>query len=108
MALGKVNAMLADGIGAAIGTDSEKMKLSPVQYDYMIKAYLGWIGTVIQTTSYYANGLMKPGEMPALRLDDVVWVGNYLKDLPTSPATSQISTPRLSVRLVRRQTSMTL
>jgi hypothetical protein len=84
MAMGKVNSMLAEGIGSLTGADPEKMKLSPVQYDYMIKSYLGWIGTVIQTTTYYAAGLARDGEMPAMRLDDAVWVGNYVKSLPAS------------------------
>lgn len=84
MAMGKVNSMLAEGIGALTGADPEKMKLSPVQYDYMIKSYLGWVGTVIQQSTYYAAGLAKDGEMPAMRVDDMLWVGNYVKSLPAN------------------------
>lgn len=82
--LNRLNSMVADGIGAVTGMDPETMKLSPIQYDYMLKAYLGWVGTVIQTSSYYAAQGLQKGEMPDMRIDDVMFVGNYVRDLPAN------------------------
>lgn len=84
IALNRLNSMVAEGIGAVTGMDPETMKLSPIQYDYMLKAYLGWVGTVIQTSSYYAAQGVQKGEMPDMRTDDLFFVGNYVRDLPAN------------------------
>jgi hypothetical protein len=80
----RLNSMVADGIGAVTGVDSEKMKLSPIQYDYMMRAYLGWVGTVIQQSSYYAMAAAREGAIPDLRKEDMFFVGNYVRDLPAN------------------------
>ena len=82
--LNRLNSAVADGIGAVTGMESESMKLSPIQYDYMLKAYLGWVGTVIQTSSYHAAEVVRPGESPDMRIDDVMFVGNYVRSLPAN------------------------
>jgi len=43
------------GVSKALGAVSGgKAEMSPVQIDYMIKSYLGWLGGTIATTSQYA------------------------------------------------------
>ena len=80
--LNRLNSAVADGISAVTGADAESMKLSPIQYDYLMKAYLGWVGTVIQTASYHAAQGLKGGEMPDMRVDDMMFIGNYVRSLP--------------------------
>lgn len=83
VALGTVNGMLADGIAAVTGVQADKMKWSPIQYDYLMRGYLGWLGTVIQTTSVLANDAIKEGESPRFRqVDDFFVVGNFVKTVP--------------------------
>lgn len=83
VALGTVNSMLADGISAITGVQADKMKWSPIQYDYLMRGYLGWLGTVIQTSSVLVNDAIKEGESPRFRqVDDFFVVGNFVKKTP--------------------------
>jgi len=82
--LGNLNSLFAEMASAATGgaVTANNMKLSPIQYDYMIRNYLGWVGTVIQTTSNLAVTPFKNGETPDMKVDDLLVVGNFVKQLP--------------------------
>lgn len=85
IAISKVNNMFAEFAskvtGGAINTQS--VQLSPIQYDYMIKGYLGWVGTGIQTASNVMAAPFKDGASSRYeRIDDFLVVGNYVKTVP--------------------------
>ena len=83
VALGQINGLMADGLSALTGVQKDKMTLSPIQIDYMIRGYLGWLGTVIQTSSVLASEALKEGESPRFRkVDDFFVVGNFVKSMP--------------------------
>jgi len=87
VALGTVNSLFAEfaskATGGAISTQSTQ--LSPIQYDYLLKGYLGWVGTVIQTASNVAATPFKDGASSRYeRIDDFLVVGNYVKTVPQS------------------------
>ncbi len=80
--VGRLNGLLADGISAVTGVSAEKMQLSPIQYDYLLRGYLGWIGTVIQTSSEILTSPFREGERPTRKIDDFFVVGNFVKEVP--------------------------
>lgn len=84
--LGKVNAMFADFASSVTGgaINANNMKISPIQYDYMMRGYLGWLGTVIQTTSTTLASPFKAGESPSKKIDDLFVVGNFVKEVPST------------------------
>jgi len=84
--LGKINAMFANFASAVTGgaVNADNMKLSPIQYDYLLRGYLGWLGTVIETTSNVAARPFKAGETPDMKVDDILVVGNFVKEVPSS------------------------
>lgn len=84
LALGKANSLFADFVSAATGgtVSANDVKVSPIQYDYLIRGYLGWVGTVIQTTSNLAAQPFKEGESPDRKVDDFLVVGNFVKSMP--------------------------
>lgn len=84
VALGTVNAMFADFVSAATGgaVNANNLKASPIQYDYLLRGYLGWLGTFIQTTSNAVAAPFKEGESPDMRVDQIFVIGNYVKSLP--------------------------
>lgn len=57
--------------------------LSPVQMDYAIKAYFGWLGGTIAETSHYAVMPFKQGAYPDTKWVDKVSVG-FIKSLPSN------------------------
>lgn len=86
VSIGKINSMFADFAEKASGgaITANNAKLSPIQYDYLIRNYLGWLGTVIQTTSDLAARPFKEGESPSMKVDDILVVGNFVKSLPST------------------------
>ena len=87
VALGTVNSLFAEfaskATGGAISTQSTQ--LSPIQYDYLLKGYLVWVGTVIQTASNVAATPFRDGSSSRYeRIDDFLVVGNYIKTVPQS------------------------
>jgi hypothetical protein len=85
--LGKVNGLFADFASAVTGgaVNAQNMQFSPIQYDYMLRNYLGWLGTAIQTTSSIATAPLKDGSSSRFeRIDDFLVVGNYVKTVPQS------------------------
>jgi hypothetical protein len=59
--------------------------LSPVQVDYAIKAYFGWLGGTIAESSHYAVMPFKDGAYPDTKWVDKVSVG-FIKSLPANQA----------------------
>jgi hypothetical protein len=57
--------------------------LSPVQMDYAIKAYFGWLGSAIAETSHYAVMPFKDGSYPDTKMIDKLSVG-LVKSLPSN------------------------
>ena len=60
--------------------------LSPVQIDFMVRSYFGWLGTA--TTTALEWGIFKPlsdsGADPSMKLKDVFFVGNFAETLPSN------------------------
>ena len=57
--------------------------LSPVQVDYLAKAYFSWLGTMTTTAlDYGIRPMMNRGERPAMTLKDVFLAGNFVESLP--------------------------
>jgi len=61
----------------------EKMEMSPVQMDYAIKGYLGWLGGTAATTSMYAVAPFRDGEYPDTKWMDKASLG-FVKSLPSN------------------------
>ncbi len=71
-------AKLLGGISSITGEG-----LSPVQMDYAIKAYFGWLGSAIAETSHYAVMPFKDGSYPDTKMIDKLSVG-LVKSLPSN------------------------
>ena len=85
VSLNTVNNMFAQFASAATGgaIKPESVQFSAIQYDYMIKGYLGWVGAGIQTASNMMATPFKDGASPRYeRIDDFLVVGNYVKTVP--------------------------
>jgi hypothetical protein len=80
----KMTSWLAEGVSTVSGGDAQDMQISPIQADYLIRGYLGWVGTVMQATSTAAFATMQKGERPDTKIDDVFIVGNFVKSMPQS------------------------
>ena len=83
--INKVNNMFAEFASAATGgaIKPESVQLSAIQYDYMLKGYLGWVGAVVQTASNAMAAPFKDGESSKYeRIDDFLVVGNFVKTVP--------------------------
>jgi hypothetical protein len=82
--MGTINGMFADFVSTITGeaVDANKLKLSPIQYDYLLRGYLGWVGTAVETTSNVVARPFKEGESPDMRVDDMFVVGNFVKSMP--------------------------
>jgi hypothetical protein len=61
----------------------EKAELSPVQVDYAIKGYFGWLGGTVATTSMYAVMPFKEGAYPDTQWMDKASLG-FVKSLPSN------------------------
>jgi hypothetical protein len=61
----------------------EQAELSPVQVDYAIKGYFGWLGGTVATTSMYAVAPFKDGEYPDTKWMDKASLG-FVKTLPAN------------------------
>lgn len=85
VAIGAINNAFAQFAETVTGgaASAQNLQLSPIQYDYLLRNYLGWVGTGIQTASNVATAPFKPGESSRYeRVDDFLVVGNYVKTLP--------------------------
>lgn len=71
-------AKLLGGMSTIVGEG-----VSPVQVDYAIKAYLGWLGGSIASMSTYAVAPFRDGEYPDVKAVDMVSQG-FIKSLPSN------------------------
>lgn len=79
-------AIALGGISKAFAAISlEKAELSPVQIDYAIKGYFGWLGGLASTTSTYAVMPFKEGSYPDTKWIDRASLG-LARDLPSNQA----------------------
>lgn len=72
---------LAIALGKVSTLFPEAMELSPVQADYLIKGYFGWLGATAATTSMYATMPFNEGEYPDARWMDRASLG-LARELP--------------------------
>jgi hypothetical protein len=72
---------LAIALGGLTTLFPEKFEMSPVQVDYAIKGYFGWLGAMASLTSTYAVMPFKEGEYPDARWLDRASLG-LVRDLP--------------------------
>ena len=70
--------MLLPVVNAAL---PEKSEMSPVQMDYAIKGYFGWLGGTAASVSMYAVMPFKDGEYPSTKWMDKASLG-FVKTLP--------------------------
>jgi hypothetical protein len=61
----------------------ESTEVSPVQVDYAIKAYFGWLGATISATSHYAVMPFSKGAYPDHNWQDTISMG-FVKSLPAT------------------------
>jgi len=61
----------------------QSMETSPVQADYAIKAYFGWLGATISATSHYAVMPFAKGAYPDHNWTDTISMG-FVKTLPSA------------------------
>lgn len=73
---------IAQALGGMSSILGEKGSLSPVQVDYAIKAYFGWLGGTVTQASVYAVQPFKDGAYPDVKLVDKLSQG-FIKSLPT-------------------------
>jgi hypothetical protein len=73
---------IAQALGGISSVLGDKASLSPVQVDYAIKAYFGWLGGTATQASVYAVQPFKDGAYPDVKLIDKVSQG-FVKSLPT-------------------------
>lgn len=76
---------LAIALGGISTIFPEKFQLSPVQVDYAIKGYFGWLGGLASTTSTYAVMPFKEGSYPDTKWIDRASLG-LARDLPSNQA----------------------
>lgn len=74
---------LAQALGGMTSILGEKGELSPVQVDYAIKAYFGWLGAMASTTSMYATMPFRDGEYPDTNWMDKASLG-LVRTLPSN------------------------
>lgn len=74
---------LAQALGGMTSILGEKGELSPVQVDYAIKAYFGWLGAMASTTSMYATMPFREGEYPDTNWMDKASLG-LVRTLPSN------------------------
>lgn len=58
--------------------------LSPAQVDYLVRGYLGWLGTAALTaSSEIARPMTEDAARPSRKLSDTFFVGNFVESLPS-------------------------
>ena len=81
-------------IAIALGSVSQAMssitggstELSPIQIDYMIRAYMGWLGGTIAASSGYAVQPFNDGVYPDVNKTKMLSLG-FIESLPTNQST---------------------
>ena len=73
---------IAQALGGLSSIFGDKLSFSPVQVDYAIKAYFGWLGGTATQASVYATLPFRDGAYPDIKVMDKVSQG-FLKSLPS-------------------------
>jgi len=73
---------IAQALGGLSSIFGEKLSFSPVQVDYAIKAYFGWLGGTATQASVYATIPFRDGAYPDIKVMDKVSQG-FIKSLPS-------------------------
>lgn len=73
---------IAQALGGLSSIFGEKLSFSPVQVDYAIKAYFGWLGGTATQASVYATLPFRDGAYPDIKVMDKVSQG-FIKSLPS-------------------------
>ena len=72
------------GVSKALATvTTEKAELSPVQVEYLIKGYFGWLGAMATSTAHYAVMPFSQGAYPDAKYADTFSMG-FVKELPAT------------------------
>jgi len=74
---------IAKVLGSVSSLFPEKFEISPLQADYLVKGYFGWLGATAAVVSNYATMPFKEGEYPDARWLDRMSVG-LVKELPSA------------------------
>lgn len=69
-------------LAQALGSAGDYTGVSPVQIDFLLRAYLGWMGTHAALAADSMAQPFRKGEQPAGKIDDVFLVGDFVKSLP--------------------------
>jgi hypothetical protein len=72
------------GVAKIVGAAGDKTGLSPVQVDHLIRAYFGWLGSHAAMAADLAASPLTKGERPAPKLDNILLVGDFVKELPSN------------------------
>jgi len=72
---------IAQALGGLSSIFGDKLSLSPVQVDYAIKAYFGWLGGTATQASVYATLPFRDGAYPDIKVMDKISQG-FVKSLP--------------------------
>ena len=68
---------------AMAAVTTEKAELSPVQVEYLIKGYFGWLGAMATSTAHYAAMPFSQGAYPDAKYADTFSMG-FIKELPAT------------------------
>lgn len=79
VALGGVSKAMSNVTG-------ESTELSPIQIDYMIRAYMGWLGGTVAASSGYAVQPFNDGVYPDVNKTKMLSLG-FVENLPTNQST---------------------
>jgi len=79
VALGSVSKAMSTVTG-------ESTELSPIQIDYMIRAYMGWLGGTVAASSGYAVQPFNDGVYPDVNKTKMLSLG-FIENLPTNQST---------------------
>lgn len=69
-------------VGRVVGSAGNVTNISPVQVDFLIHAYFGWLGSVVSEAVDTATSPLQQNQRPAKRWDD--WASGFAKQLPTN------------------------
>lgn len=80
-------AIALGGVSNAMSTiTGESTELSPIQIDYMIRAYMGWLGGTVAASSGYAVQPFNDGVYPDVNKTKMLSLG-FIENLPTNQST---------------------
>jgi hypothetical protein len=73
-----------EAVAGALGPLGEGKVLSPLQIDYLARAYFGWLGGMVMQSTSAVMKIGSDNESPAGRIDQIPVLGGFVRDLPAS------------------------